>query len=201
VTDPVTAFVYWSFLKNRIMKTTFTLATVFVFIWLLTGTSMAAPPTYTGTVIAYDGWLDQVGVEPFTIAADTLIVVSNGHPTGSFNAAIQVYDYNGNYLGSHNFFVGPVQQVSIPPQNYGWITLGTIVGRPTEAPLGLAKGEKFFFEISTTTSFPPIVEIKQVIYDLPPEIPAGEAIWNSENFKAWTETSLGGNKGNGVVYP
>jgi hypothetical protein len=170
-------------------------------ILVFSSTAMAAPPTYTGTVIAYDGWLDQVGPEPFTIAADTLIVVSNGHPTGTFNAAIQVYDHNGIYLGSHNFFVGAVQQAAIPAQNYGWITIGHIVNRPTEAPLGVGTGEKFLFEISTTTTFPPVVEIKQVIYQNPGQIPASEAIWYTENFDTWTETSLGGSRANGVVWP
>jgi len=170
-------------------------------ILVFAGTAMAAQVTYSGTVIAYDGWLDQVGPEPFTIAADTLIVVSNGHPSGSFNAAIQVYDWAGNYLGSHNFFVGGVQQVGIPAQNYGWITIGHIVNRPTEAPLGVGTGEKFFFEVSTTSAFPPVVEIKQVIYQTPGQIPAAEAIWYTENFSTWTETSLGGRMANGVVWP
>lgn len=182
------------------------LITALVCVLAFAGTALAAAPTYTGTVIAYDGWLHQVYDQTpalTALIADTLIVVTNGHPGLPFNAAIQVYDTAGTYYGSVNFFVGflpPAQLAAIPPQQYGWITLGHIVQRSTVDPWNFPAGEKFLFEISTNTSIPPTVEIKQVVYTTPSPVAPAEKIWQTEGFKTWTETSLGGNNANGVIY-
>jgi hypothetical protein len=162
-------------------KLAFIIALVCVFAF--TGTALAAPPTYSGTIIAYDGWLHQTitGEVLTSLVADTLIVVTNGHPSLSFNAAIQVYDTAGNYYGSTNFFVGfnpPAQVAAIPGQQYGWITLGQIVNRSTRDPWNFPAGEKFLFEISTNTSIPPTVEIKQVVYADPIPTYPSEKIWD-----------------------
>lgn len=187
------------------MKRNAALVMAMICVFAFACASLAASPTYTGTVIAYDGWLHQTyDQEVLTgLVADTLIVVTNGHPTLPFNAAIQVYDTAGTYYGSTSFFVGfnpPAQVTAVPGQRYGWITLGQIVNRSTRDPWNFPAGEKLLFEISTNTSIPPIVEIKQVVYADPfPTFP-GEKIWQTEGFKTWTETSLGGNKANGIIY-
>ena len=175
---------------------------------VLAGTALANPPKYTGTVIAYDGWLhqnyDPGGTQFQSILADTLIVVNNGHHTQSMNGYIQVYDKHGILEGESTFYNGGDQLVgdTLPPQSYGWITLGMLVNRGTHDPWGFTdKGEKFLIKVSSSTGIPLTVEIKQVIYAAPQTTPyPGEHIWNTNLFKTWTETSLGGKKGNGVVY-
>jgi hypothetical protein len=175
---------------------------------VLAGSALANPPKYTGTVIAYDGWLhqnyDPGGIQFQDILADTLIVVNNGHHTQSMNVYIQVYDKHGILENESTFWNGgdPLAGDTLPPQSYGWITLGMLVNRGTHDPWGFTdRGEKFLIKVSSSTGIPLTVEIKQVIYTGPQTAPyPGEHIWNTNIFKTWTETSLGGKKGNGVVY-
>jgi hypothetical protein len=182
-----------------------------VCVLVLAGSALANPPKYTGTVIAYDGWLHQNYLPPVggvfqNILADTLIVVNNGHHTQSMNVYIQVYDKHGYLEAESTFYNGGSLLVgdTLPPQSYGWITLGMLVNRGTHDPYGeqfTDRGEKFLIKVSSSTGIPLTVEIKQVIYTDPQMTPyPGEHIWNTNLFKTWTETSLGGKNGNGVVY-
>ena len=95
---------------------------------------------------------------------------------------------------------------NIPVKGFGWITLGMIVSRATQNPLGSPGGEKFTFKVSTGKSGdailkPTIVEVKQVTYNTR-QVNPGQAIWNPTLIKTWAETTLGGRRGPGVVkYP
>jgi hypothetical protein len=132
--------------------------------------------------------------------------VTNSHPTKPLYASIEVFDKQGTSFGAPIalYNIGsPWLNSAIAANAYGWITLGMIVNRDTHDPWGFPAGEKFSYRIYTTLAdnlVPPVVEVKQVVYTTgQPEFP-GEIIWQTELFKTWTETSLGGLNGTGVVW-
>ena len=182
---------------------------------VLAGSALAAPAFTVKQIIVYDGFLQQDVDYPepgqTLVVADTLFVVNNGNKqaTTQLDVWIEVFDKHGTFIGEGTLFNGgsPLVNNKIPFHGFGWITLGMIVGRDTQDPWEFAAGEKFHVIISTGKGDPgatkaATVEVKQVIYEQPPEgmtIPAGEAIWRADLFKAWAETCLGGRNGPGVV--
>jgi len=171
------------------------------------GSVLAAPPFSGYYVVKYDGYLqkDAAGM----VLADTLIVVDNAKTGLKMKVWIQVYDKYGtpvNMYGEppvHGETLmnggSPLTNNIIPGDGFGWITLGMMVPRQTFDPWGIAGAEKFTYKIFTSRKdMPPIVEVKQVIYNSLQEYP-GEAIWNAANIKTWAETCLGGLHAPGVV--
>jgi hypothetical protein len=81
-----------------------------------------------------------------------------------------------------------------------------LAGWATMNPYGALGLEKFTFRISArhtegTLRLTPVVEVKQVLYTTPVD---PHAIWETNQFaliRIWTETSLGGNAGTGVIWP
>jgi len=171
------------------------------------GSVLAAPPFAAKYVVKYDGYLqkDTVGA----VLADTLIVVDNAKTGLKMKVWIQVYDKYGNPVNEYGeppvhgetLWNGgsPLNNNIIPGDGFGWITLGMMVPRQTFDPFGVAGGEKFTYKIFTSRAdMPPVVEVKQVIYNGLQQYPA-EAIWNAANIKTWAETCLGGLHAPGVV--
>ncbi|NVM20241.1 MAG: hypothetical protein HWN68_00490 [Desulfobacterales bacterium] len=184
-------------------KLVFILAVICVLAFV--GSAPAGPPAGTKWMITYDGYLEKL-TDPggiTTMSADTLIVVNNSHPAAGMAALIDVFDKKGNKVNDTP--LGLLNGGAIWPNNiipadaYGWITLGMIVARDTADPWGFPGAEKFSFRIYTNPSTPPVVEVKQVIYSGPTEKPPGELIWQTQYFRTWCETSLGGLNGTGVV--
>ncbi len=145
--------------------------------------------------ITYDSYLDKT---QDGILADTLITVTHG----KYNPVpvwIEVSDKYGNKVAERPLLNGGevLENNNIPVDGFGWVTLGMIVNRVTQNPLGTPGGEKFAFRVSTG-NFAAIVEVKQVIYYTRVENP-GETIWQADNIKTWAETALGGLKGPGTT--
>ena len=182
-----------------------------VFVLAVAVTAMAGIPPGTQCVVAYDGYL-QMDYDPpdfKSILADTLIVVTNSHPTLSMTASIEVFDKYGRPISEVQGLLNgghPWPNNQIPANGYGWITLSQIVNRPTMDPYGNRLAEKFSIRIYTTKPgkiISPVVEIKQVVYQDWVTMAEGEPrnpIWEPKLFKTWTETSLGGKYGTGIVW-
>jgi hypothetical protein len=166
--------------------------------------ALAAPPFSAKWVITYNGYVQRDAQGSY--AADTLIVVNNSSTTNNMGVWIEVFDKYGNPIplaseGQTLFNGGsPLVANMILPNAYGWITLGMIIDRTTHDPWGVEPwAEKFSFRVSTGLHIkPPIVEVKQVIYNSGTDFP-GEAIWQPLNIKTWAETCLGGLTGPGVT--
>lgn len=187
---------------------------------VITTPALAAPPAGGAKqIIMYDGYVQNVpdgqgqGGTTGAVLADTLIVVSNPWPLKAALAWLEVYDKYGTLVWEGTLLNGgnPLQDNKIPQLGYGWITLGTIlappaaglptsVNRATHDPWGFeGRAEKFGIRIySGLKKIPQIVEIKQIVYKAEEPYPA-EACWNSSAIHSWTETSLGGLRGNGTV--
>jgi hypothetical protein len=177
------------------MKRSLVFVTVLFSVLALAGTSHAQP--YLQQVIQYDGYLQQTAPPAQAVTADTLIVVSCIVAT---NVYIEVFDKYGTPVAGSYLYNGGSAGPAVPANGFRWITLGMIVPRATQDPWGFAGGEKFTFRISASTKFRPIiVEVKQVVYTSPQTQGPGEAIWNAENFKTWSEAALGGMRGTGLV--
>ena len=154
--------------------------------------------------IMYDGYLDKT---QDGILADTLITVTHGNKNPVL-VKIEVYDKYGDKAAEEPLLNGgeTLENNNIPVKGFGWITLGMIVSRVTNNPLGSPGGEKFTFKVSTGKSGDAIlkatiVEVKQVTYNTRQENP-GEAVWDPTLIKTWSETTLGGRRGPGLVkYP
>ena len=160
------------------------------------GSAFAAPPFAAPWITTYDGYLQED--DQGWVLADTLIVVNNP-AKGVMSVWIEVFDKDGVTVVEQALLNGGNPLSSIPVNGYGWTTLGVLVNRPTHDPWGFAAGEKFSFRIFTSVrAMPPIVEVKQVIYNSLQEFP-GEAIWQAGNIKTWAETCLGGLLGPGVT--
>ena len=161
--------------------------------------SALAQPTFVPKWQAtYDAYLERNSAQG-GILADTLIVVNNPHSATAMPVFIEVFDKHGTSVGEGNLYDGGTQVPTAPGNGYVWVTIGQIVGRDTHDPWGFAGAEKFYFRVSSgLKSKPPIIEVKQVIYNTPMEFP-GEAIWQSANIKTWAETCLGGLKGPGIT--
>ena len=170
--------------------------------------AVAAPPFGAPWMISYDGYLQGVyGGESWTnVSADTLIVVTNSHPSRNAGVWIEVFDGAGNPVAAGKTLYAyngtgaiPLAGNILPPNAFGWTTLSDHVNRTTVDPWNIASGEKFSYRIYfAPADFPPVVEVKQVVYKFPAEFPL-EMIWNTEGFASWTETSLGGLNGTGVI--
>jgi hypothetical protein len=161
------------------------------------GSALAQPPFTQKWQATYDAYLDEdiVGA----VLADTLIVVNNSHNVNAMPVYIEVFDKHGNPLGEGYLYNGGSVVTTAPVNGYVWVTIGMIVGRPTQDPWGSAGGEKFRFRVSSGLTYkPPIIEVKQVIYNTRVPYP-GEAIWQPANIKTWAETCLGGLKGPGIT--
>jgi hypothetical protein len=171
---------------------------------MLTGAANANPiPGFT-YVISYDGYLQKT---ENAVLADTLIVVNNPNPFSKMPLWLEVFDKKGVQVWEGLMWDGGVPTNSVPPNGYGWITLGMVIPRPTQDPSGIVgAAEKFHYRITalhpeTTMRIVPTVEIKQVIFTNPVTMPIKEAIWRTELFKSWTEAALGGNKfATGVIW-
>lgn len=171
------------------------------------GSALAAPPFWAPWMISYDGYLQQtIGLEQQSLQADTLIVITNSHPSRDMGVWIEVFQKDGMNVYAGNLYNGgqllPLTG-NIPTlggNKWCWITLGMIIPRDTQDPWGFLAGEKFSFRIYTAPAvIAPVVEVKQVVYSNPSEIPPGELIWQSQYFKTWSEAALGGLSGTGVV--
>jgi len=180
--------------------------TVVFCVFAFSGVAVAAPPFGAPWMISYDGFLQGTysGSAMTNVTADTLIVVTNSHPSRNAGVWIEVFDLNGNQMGVgktlYDYNGGnPLTGNILPGDNSAWITLSDVVNRATVDPWGFASGEKFSYRIYFAPGeFPPIVEVKQVVYNLPAEFPL-EAIWQTGNYASWAETSLGGLNGTGIV--
>ena len=160
---------------------------------------LAAPPftakykvMYDAYVQAYEGaWL-----------ADTLIVVTNGKNTKPMKVWIEVYDKHGVFQNEATLINGGqlLPGNAIPPNGFGWITIGALLNRNTFDPFGHeGLAEKFTFKVSTSRKdMPPIIEVKQVIFEPAVSDPT-QAIWNGPSIKTWCETALGGLNSVGVI--
>jgi hypothetical protein len=162
------------------------------------GAVFAQAPFARKWVVKYDGYLheDPTGA----VLADTLIVVNNSNENKGMPIWIEVFDKYGTLEGEQTLLNdgSELEENSIPSSGYGWITLGMIVNRATQDPWGNAAGENFSFRITNHLgSTPPIIQVKQVIYSTVQQFP-GEAIWQADNIKMWSETPLGGHMGPGV---
>ncbi|MBN1843099.1 MAG: hypothetical protein JW883_12580 [Deltaproteobacteria bacterium] len=179
----------------------FAIGLALVCVFAFAGAAVAAPPFGAPWMISYDGYLQQT-VGPQTLQADTLIVVTNSHPSRNMGVWIEVFDKYGVSVYAGTFYNGGglLSGNILPGNQWCWITLGMVVPRATVDPWGFAAGEKFSFRIYTAPSVTaPVVEVKQVVYSTPTEIPPGELIWQSQYFKTWSEAALGGLNGTGVV--
>ena len=183
-----------------------------VFFLVVAGSALAEEspdiqiPAGTQCIISYDGYLQMMDNPPVKlIMADTLIVVTNSHPTLGMIASIEVFDKYGESLGRHPLLNGGQPLSLIPPNGYGWITLSQIVNRSTKDPYGNPLAEKLSFRIYTDKPgriISPVVEIKQVVYEFEVrmDVEGPNPIWDPSLFKMWTETSLGGKYGTGIVW-
>jgi hypothetical protein len=188
------------------------------------GSAMAGVPPWWNVnndcVIHYDGYLhmhvDPAGTGVKIIRADTLIVVTNTGLGSNIRVAIDVFDkYGKPVVEGATLLNGGDPIDSIPASGFGWITLAQLVTRTTDSPYppnppdepedGLA--EKFSYRIWAQKSdlvLMPVVEVKQMVYEQSYTLEYGQpyrAPWTPEMFKLWTETSLGGRAGTGVVWP
>ncbi len=182
----------------------FAIALALVCVFAFSGAALAAPPFGAPWIISYDGYLCMdLDLPPANIFADTLIVVTNSHPSRNMGVWIEVYDKYGVLTGvGQTFYNGgqPLTGNILAGNRFGWITLGMIVPRTTKDPYGVKGGEKFSFRIYTAPgNIPPVVEVKQVIYGVPIEYEPGEAIWMPGLIHSWSEAALGGLNGPGVV--
>lgn len=173
------------------------LAMALVFVVGLAGISSAADVNVYGQIV-YGGYVMKTSEgEPFgTVKADTGIFVFNPY-RGSIAVIIGVYDKHGTMVYRGPLYDGLLEgqvepRITIPPNGWGWITLGM-----TRIPPGPAT--KYTFKLSTLCSSVvpsrmPVVEVKEVIYN-------GEVspidIFNPDQIRTWSETSLGGNSGTG----
>ena len=172
------------------------------------GSAVGAIPPGTSCIISYDGMVKNDPAGTGAVLVDTLIVVTNSHPTAPMYVYIDVFDKYGTQVGTQQTLLNggtPLSNNMIPGNGYGWITLGMILqaaGRITHDPWGFEdRAEKFSFRIYTNKAgnlIPPVVEVKQFIYTNL-ESP-GEAAWNPSIWRSWTETSLGGKNGTGIVW-
>lgn len=160
-------------------------------------------------VIHFDGYLQMTEDPPFKIIqADTLIVITNTGLNTPMDVAIDVFDKYGNPVVEGAMFLdGGMPIRSVPANGFGWITLAQLVNRATADPYGtLGLAEKFSYRIwaQKPESLMPVVEVKQFVYtshymlelDAPYHGP-----WEPVNFSNWTETSLGGKWGTGIIWP
>jgi hypothetical protein len=174
------------------------------------GPALAKAPFRVNYIVKYDAYLQRL--VDGNVVADTLIVVNNARNARSMKVWIQVYDKHGNPV---NVYGVPPNEVhgetlydggsplvggQIPANGFGWITMGMMVPRITQDPWEFqGRGEKFTFKVFTQPKdMPPIVEVKQVIYTSGQQYP-GEAIWNTDLIKTWSEAALGGLNSVGVV--
>jgi len=158
----------------------------------------AQPPFTAACQVMYDGYLHETAGQ---VLADTLIVANNGYSSKGMQVWIEIFDKYGELVNEGTLLNGGDDLVgnTIPPRGYGWTTMGYLVNRDTHDPWGLPGAEKFTFVISSNKKTkPPIIEVKQVIYNGPQQYPA-EAIWQPANIKTWAETCLAGLKGPGVI--
>jgi hypothetical protein len=183
----------------------FILGTVVVSVFAFAGLAQADLIPGFRYVISYDGYVE---VHDRIVFTDTLIVVNNADPIAPMPLWLEVFDKKGEPVWEGELFDGGLPLPRVPPNGYGWITLGMIlqmVGRDTHDPWGSPAAEKLHIRISakhegSTLRIVPTVEIKQVIYQQPISVP-GRAIWQPAMFRCWTETALGGNKyATGVIY-
>jgi len=186
----------------------FAIGLAVVCVFVLAGTALAAPPFGAPWMISYDGYLQQTdpGGGTQLVQADTLIVITNSHPSRNMGVWIEVFQKDGTNVYAGNLYDGgqllPLtgSTPTLGGNKWCWITLGMVVNRATVDPWGFTGGEKFSFRIYTAPSITaPVVEVKQVVYSTPMEIPPGELIWQSQYFKTWSEAALGGLNGTGVV--
>ncbi len=178
----------------------------------LAGTVMAGLPLGTKWVITYDGYICQdLSSETKTITADTLIVVTNSHPTWTMNVLLDFFDKDGTKINTSpvGLLAGtpPLLRDEVPTDGYGWITLSYVLNRDSIDPTGVhGYGEKLSFRVYTSPGkIPPVVEVKQVIYKNPIEYevlgdPRHLFVWFPAYIQTWAETALGGLTGTGLVY-
>ena len=178
---------------------------------IFAGTALAGIPPWMQCVLSYDGYL-QMSFTPDgskTISVDTLIVVINSAPGTPMQVAIDVYDKYGEPLIEEAPLLDGGKPIrSIPPNGFAWITLGQLVNRTTIDPYGIeGLAEKFSYRIYTTRPLDlinPVVEVKQMIYSRPYTLNQGDPYhgpWEPTMFSNWTETSLGGKSGTGLIWP
>lgn len=182
---------------------------VAVFVAAFAGSALAAPLFPVKWIAKYDGyvqmdWDEQAPPPGFPTAlwADTLIVVNNANNAKTMPVWIEVYDKYGTLVGEQTLLNGGnlLENNLIPTNGYGWVSLADIIRRDTKDPWGFPAGEKFAFKISTgLLGTPPIVEVKQIIYNEPLTMLPAEAVWRADLMRTWAETVLGGLKGPGVI--
>jgi hypothetical protein len=159
-------------------------------------------------VIGSDGYVE---INEEYVYADTLVVVTNVDPTTTMPLWLELFDKKGELFWEGEFLDGGGPVAAVAPNGYGWITLAMIYNMEnilqTKDPFGDDGGIKYYIRISGRHDPPslklvPIVEIKQVVYETRRTLPSsGSAIWQSQLFKSWTETALGGNKyATGIIW-
>jgi len=171
--------------------------------------SKASP--YKSWAVSYYGYVS-MDYEPNLshIDADTLITVTNSHPSTQMGVYMELFGKDGTRI-----WQGPLLDNETPKQilsgnEYVWITLGYVLElleRDSQTPYGSLGGEILPFQIWTTPkSIPPVVGVKQVVYhdtqgwdpDNPDQGPE-RLIWDSSLFTLSSETTLGGINGTGIV--
>ena len=125
----------------------FTILTV-VFVLVIAGSALAAPPFVPKWVVTYDAYVQRDALD--TYLADTLIVVNNSHKTIGMLVWIEVFDKYGVPIPAESqgqtLLDGgdPLVDYTIPVNGYGWITLGMIIDRSTHDPWGSIGGARSF---------------------------------------------------------
>jgi hypothetical protein len=145
-----------------------------------------------------------------SVAADTAIVVFNPNPR-DLRIILHVFDKKGETVKIDYLIDGGEKIVRIPARGWAWTTLGMIVPAPTQRQHATKYTFRLLFGWDDTviipkTSVAPVVEVKEVIYKYPGELyldpadlsPAKNPFWNPSHISTWSETSLGGDNGNGV---
>lgn len=136
-----------------------------------------------------------------TVDADTGIFVFNPN-TRPIKVLICVFNKKGQVMyGPAALFDGllegnPQPSAFIPAFGWGWITLGM-----TPIPASTLATKYTFLLLcysDLTSPRAPVVEIKEVIYDVQPGQGVSPVdIFTPAGIKFWSETSLGGNSGTG----
>jgi hypothetical protein len=148
-----------------------------------------------GQEIVYGGALDK---SQDGVLVDTLITVTHSNNNVAVPVKILVYDKAGTKVAEAALFNGgeALEDNRIPIRGFGWITLGMIV-----TPGG-SGAERFSFKVvigrADYIPKPTFVEVTQVVYNSRQQHP-GEAIWDPANITSWSQTSLGGKRGTGLV--
>lgn len=178
-----------------------------VFVVGIAGVSSAAP----WGEIWYGGYVDVVTpttVDPGTgqiifgtVSADTGIFVFNPNGRPAVKCKITVFDKKGTNLWSGYLYDGllsgnPQPKALIPPHGWNWITLGMIPLPVTD--LATKYTFRLAFYKGPTPPKAPVVEIKEVIYDVPQGSGVSPVdIFQPDSIRDWSETSLGGPTGTG----